>query len=192
MWLQCGEFARLPHRGASCRIAHGVGGGNRFGETNARQSRYAGRLVGTMQVVFRPDRDIADVAAAYALDAVDLSASRFKMQLDFSEESVASVERVLGDLHESLAISRPQADRLWTFAKAFGSYLGEVFRNAHGGEWGMVSARGQTVPGLRWAARDLTFCPWLRAHGRILHGSEENVWQYYEALRAGTVPLGLP
>jgi hypothetical protein len=138
-----------------------------------------------MHAVFRPDTHIAEIAAAYAHDAVELSATSFRLTLDFSEESIASLEQLLGRLHESLATQRPQEDRIWTFAKTFGSYLGEVFRKAHTGEWGMVTTTGEPSPGLRCEPRDLTFSPWLRAHRRILRGAAENVWEYYRSLLSG-------
>ena len=36
-----------------------------------------------------------------------------------------------------------------SFAKGFGSYVGEVFRRNHGGEWGMVTLGDHRFPGLR-------------------------------------------
>ncbi len=111
-----------------------------------------------------------EIAAAYALDAVEHSASHFGLALDFSETSIASLERALARLHDSLALQRPQEDRIWTLAKAFGSYLGEVFRQAHGGEWGMVTAQESTFPGMHCALKGLTFSQWIRAHQRILRG----------------------
>jgi hypothetical protein len=139
-----------------------------------------------MHVVFRPETHIAEVAAAYAHDAVELSTSSFRLTLDFSEDSIASLEQLLDRLHESLAAQRPQEDRIWTFAKTFGSYLGEVFRMAHGGEWGMVTTAEDTSPGLRCEPRDLTFSPWTRAHRRILRGAPYNVWDYYRSLLEGS------
>jgi hypothetical protein len=139
-----------------------------------------------MDAAFRPDTHIAEVAAAYALDAVELSTSAFHLTLDFSEDSIALLEVVLGKMHESLAARRPQEDRIWTFAKTFGSYLGEVFRRAHGGEWGMVTAGRETFPGLRCEPRGLTFSPWMRAHLRILRGPEESVREFYRSLLLGS------
>jgi hypothetical protein len=111
------------------------------------------------------------------------------VSLDFSEESIASLERALGRLHDSLVLNRPQEDRIWTLAKAFGSYLGEVFRRAHGGDWGMVSLGDTTFPGMRCEPKDLTFSPWIRAHQRLLRGPADDVFQYYRSLceRAGPV-----
>jgi hypothetical protein len=151
---------------------------------------YDGRIrLSPHHAAFRPDTHISELAAAYALDAVELSTSSFQVSLDFSEESIASLEQALGRLHDSLALQRPQEDRIWTLAKAFGSYLGEVFRRAHGGDWGMVTVGDRSFPGLRCEPKDLTFSPWIRAHQRILCGPRDDVWQYYRSLfeRGGPV-----
>jgi hypothetical protein len=131
---------------------------------------------------FVADEKIAKIAAAYALDAVDIAASNFKTKLDGTEDSIALVEDVLGKLHRTLAEAKPPEQAIWNFAKAFGSYLGEVFRKHHGGEWGMVTYGGESFPGIRWKeGRDL-FWPWARAHKRIVAGEEENVWDYYRVI----------
>jgi hypothetical protein len=131
---------------------------------------------------FRADPYISEVALAYALEAVELSTSQFCLALDFTEESIASLEQALCRLHDSFARTRPQEDRIWTFAKTFGSYLGEVLRRAHGGEWGLVTADKATFPGMRCDAKDLTFSPWIRAHQRIVRGQGDDIWHYYRSL----------
>jgi hypothetical protein len=131
---------------------------------------------------FRADSYISEIALAYALEAVELSTSQFRLTLDFTEESIASLEQALRQVHESFAQRRPQEDRIWTLAKAFGSYLGEVLRRAHGGEWGLVTSRESTFPGMRCDAKDLTFSPWIRAHERILRGHGDDIWHFYRSL----------
>jgi hypothetical protein len=131
---------------------------------------------------FREDAYISEVAAAYALEAVELSTSQFCLALDFTEESIASLEQALRRLHDSFAQHRPQDDRIWTLAKAFGSYLGEVLRQAHGGAWGVVTSTESTFPGMRCDAKDLTFSPWIRAHQRIVRGDGDDIWRFYRSL----------
>jgi hypothetical protein len=130
---------------------------------------------------FQPDPQIAEDAEAYALDAVDLAARNFGVALDWSEDSVRQVEQMLGRLHDELARTRPPQDAVWTFAKAFGSYVGEVVRRHHGGEWGTVSMGGQSFPGLEQAGGALCW-PWGKAHNRLINGPEDNVWHYYRLL----------
>jgi hypothetical protein len=105
---------------------------------------------------FTIDDKISKIAEAYSLDAVDMAARNFKTKLDWTDDSIALVEGILAKLHGSLSSGqRPPEDTIWKFAKAFGSYVGEVFRKNHGGDWGMVTHDGQTFPGAR-KLRDTT------------------------------------
>lgn len=130
---------------------------------------------------FKADAKIAEIAAAYSLDAVDLAAANFSVKLDWSDGSVKNVEEILGRLHDEMARSKPPEDAVWTFAKAFGSYVGEVLRRHHGGEWGMVTLNGQTFPGIQQDGHRLCW-PWGRAHKRIVNGPEDNIWHYYQLM----------
>src|SRR5437868_6999233 len=100
-------------------------------------------------ILFQVDPKVAEIASAYSLDAVDAAAGNFGVTLDWSEESIQLVEQVLGRLHDDLDRARPPADAIWTFAKMFGSYVGEVLRRHHGGEWGIVRMGEQSFPGVR-------------------------------------------
>jgi hypothetical protein len=83
---------------------------------------------------FQSDPRVTEIAEAYALDAVDLASRNFGVILDWSENSVQQVEEMLGRLHDEMAHAQPPPDVVQTFAKAFGSYVGEVLRRHHGGE----------------------------------------------------------
>jgi hypothetical protein len=130
---------------------------------------------------FQVDPDIAEVAEAYALDAVDIAGHNFRVALDWSEDSIRRVEQILGRLHDDIANSQPPEDTIWKFAKSFGSYIGEVLRRRHGGEWGIVSTGSQEFPGLQQAGGALCW-PWGKAYNRLTKGPEDNVWHYYQVL----------
>ena len=83
------------------------------------------------EMSFQSDSQVVQIAEAYSLDAVDLAARNFGVVLDLSEESVREVEQILGRLHDEMSHAQPPEDTVWTFAKAFGSYIGEVMRR-HG------------------------------------------------------------
>ena len=135
-----------------------------------------------MIVSFTADEKIAEIAAAYSLDAIDIARANFGKDLDWSEASVELVEDILTELHDAMASERPSDETIWRMSKAFGSYIGEVFRRANGGRWGMVDIEGQQFPGFRANERDVTFWPWGRVHNRLSNGPEDNVWHYYRAL----------
>jgi hypothetical protein len=138
-----------------------------------------------MAEAFQPDPRIAEIASAYALDAVDFASTNFGVTLDWSDGSVRQVEEMLGRLHDDMERAQPAEDAVWTFAKAFGSYVGEVLRQRHGGQWGMVHMGEQSFPGLERPGGRLCW-PWGRAHKRIVNGPEDNIWHYYQILIGDT------
>jgi hypothetical protein len=130
---------------------------------------------------FQPDPKVAQIAEAYAADAVGVAAQTFGVTLDWSESSIQHVEQMLARLHEQMAMAKPSEDEVWTFAKGLGSYVGEVFRRHRGAQWGTITMNGQTFPGLRQSNGALVW-PWSKAHKRLTNGPEDNVWHYYQVL----------
>lgn len=132
---------------------------------------------------FVADPNVQKIATAYALDAVDLARSQFGISLDWSDASIEKVEKALVKMHASYIATtpRPTPEQVMSFSKGLGSYVGEVYRRNHGGEWGMVSLNGQKFPGLRTKA-GTNFWPWGRVSNRITDGDENNVLDYYRVL----------
>jgi len=132
---------------------------------------------------FDADPKIQKMAEAYALDTVNLAKTRFGIELDWSDASIADVEKTLAQVHASYLATtpRPTEEQVMSYAKGFGSYVGEVYRRNHGGDWGMVSLNGQKFPGLRTKA-GTNFWPWARVANRITDGNENNVVDYYRTL----------
>lgn len=132
---------------------------------------------------FDANPEVQQAATVYAQSAVEHAKKSFDITLDGSEASIAQVEVALGKLHDSYAqaAQKPTDDQVMTFAKAYGSYIGEVFRRNHGADWGLLSWDGKVFPGLR-ARTGLEFWPWLRAFNRIARGAEDNVSDYYASL----------
>jgi hypothetical protein len=132
---------------------------------------------------FKPDANVKKVAEAYSLDAIDIASRNFRVNLDWTDASIESVERMLKTLHEQMASAKPDDKTIWTFAKAFGSYIGEVYRKRYGGEWGVVELGSDTFPGMK-AAKGVEFWPWGKVYQRLVKGPENNVWHYYQSLTA--------
>lgn len=132
---------------------------------------------------FTPDANVQKMAQAYAQDAVDFAKRQFAISLDWSDSSISNVESALAEMH-TLFLStnpRPTEEQVMSFAKGFGSYLGEVYRRNHGGEWGIVNFSGQQFPGLQTKS-GTNFWPWGRAFNRIMQGPENNVADYFHVL----------
>jgi hypothetical protein len=130
---------------------------------------------------FKADPDVQKVAEAYSLDAVDMARQAFDKKLDWTDKSVSTVEDILDAMYKIRAKEKPSDEDVWTFAKMYGSYVGEAYRRNHGATWGIVTFSGDSFPGMQTKGCVL-FWPWGKVGNRLDNGPEDNVWHYYQAL----------
>jgi hypothetical protein len=132
---------------------------------------------------------VADMMAAYAQDAVDHARRNFRVELDFSVESVQTVESLLRQMYDAIPRGArrlfrrgPSDDTLASLAKMYGGYVGEVMRRRRGGEWvfDMEVMPGRPVICLR-KGDDRLFPP-AKVHKRLTNGPEDDVWFYFQAV----------
>ena len=76
--------------------------------------------------------DLGAMMEGYAEAAVEVAKSDFSQRLDFSSDSVNTLDEILVLLSESPDIDLDFESRLW------GSYLGEVLRRRYAGSWEMT------------------------------------------------------
>lgn len=136
---------------------------------------------------------IGDMMAAYATDAVELCQKEFEVALDYSEESVELVEAILAGIHEQLPrgfISKilrkgPSPETIDQLAKMLGGYVGEVMRRNWGGNWKPESDAfpGELIYTLEIPGRGDVW-PHMKAGKRIVNGPEDNIWHYFQYLKA--------
>ena len=131
---------------------------------------------------FKKDQKLQQIAEAYTLDAIDFARDHFGVELDRSEGSVKRIEEMLHQMHSELVEAKPSQERIYSFAKMFGSYVGEVFRQHHGGQWGVATIDVEPIPAIK-AEAGAMFWPWGKVQGRLVNGEEDNVWLYYTVLR---------
>jgi hypothetical protein len=77
---------------------------------------------------------------AYACDAVSYAEQRLGMTLDYSEQSLEDVDRIVaeyskGGMLDPDQLSVAEREDLWAFCKMLGGYVGEVIIRNLGGEW---------------------------------------------------------
>ena len=132
---------------------------------------------------FEAESQIQQIAEAYSLDMIDY-AKQIGVELDWSDESIQNVEDIAEALHAAYRKDHPTPEQTEPIYKMIGSYIGEVFRRNHGAEWGWVTLEGSRFPGMKVKA-DTLFWPWGRAQNRIIKGSEDNLWHYYQYLLEG-------
>lgn len=132
---------------------------------------------------FVPDDNVQKIATGSADDTVELAWTHFGIKLDWSDDSIAEVEKALAWLRACYSSDdpRPSDKQVTATAVGFGSYIGEVFCRNHGARWGIVSSGDQKIPGLQ-ADSGTTFWPWARVRARITGRDENSVVDYYHSL----------
>jgi hypothetical protein len=127
---------------------------------------------------------IADMMQACAAEAVLAGHDQFGFTLDYSEASVQSLETILANIHLS-----EDKESMEQAVKTWGSYLGEVVRRSFGGDWELVQPPGKAaaVPTLVIGGSQLY--PLMKVYRRLTMGEPENVWKFYEKIRARLSPV---
>ena len=122
------------------------------------------------------------MADAYAQKAV-IVAREFKITLDYSENSLLSLESILSQLALDLPPGGPSGEDLTEMCKMWGSYFGEVVRRRFGGDWSI-----ETYPGKQFATLTLNvggnkLFPSMKIHRRLTEGEADNVWSFYKMVK---------
>ena len=125
---------------------------------------------------------VSAMADAYAQKAV-IIAREFKITLDYSENSLLSLESILAQLALDLPAGGPSSDDLTEVCKMWGSYFGEVVRRRFGGDWSI-----ETYPGKQFATLTLNvggnkLFPSMKIHRRLTEGEADNIWSFYKMVK---------
>jgi hypothetical protein len=131
---------------------------------------------------FEPDDALAKTAADASRDAVDFAKKNFDIVLDGTDASVSELERLLDAVYRHKPDAAPDERTVSRFGAMFGSYVGEVFRKNHGGQWGFITSDGPRFPGMRADRSGQLFWPWGRVNNRLLNGPGDNVYDYYRII----------
>lgn len=133
----------------------------------------------TPEIKFTSTQELMDYLAS---EAVKDARQENRISLDYSVDSIKSVEQILGTLHE-LYVKNPSSISVKALASSYGAYIGEVIRRSDpGAEW----ARDDEVGGEKsypiiWGAGHSYPMAWC--YRRIVDGPEDNVWIKYSALK---------
>jgi ABC-type Fe3+-citrate transport system substrate-binding protein len=131
---------------------------------------------------------VNDMMKAYSEDALDLGKLMDK-ELDFSEESLKTLEEILDRYHKELpkGLKRiffgPSKDKINQISKIWGAYLGEVIIKHLGGEWKMREGLKNAIA--LCFDNGIEIYPPAKVNKRLLNGFEDNIWAYYQILKKG-------
>lgn len=81
------------------------------------------------------DQQLKELMSQSADDAVSYANDEFQLALDYSIESLSTLDELVSNLHERQKKQAHATDLLFTLSTILGAYTGEVFRLQRGGEW---------------------------------------------------------
>jgi len=119
----------------------------------------------------------------YARAAAELARSEFGQTLDFTSESIDSLDDVLVRVGESPELDMDFEVRLW------GSYLGEVLRRRYAGSWEMTQYPGGVAAVPAVELRGSRLFPLMKVFRRLTEGEEEDLRAFFSMV---TERLGKP
>lgn len=116
-----------------------------------------------------------------AQEAVRDAAGESHVTLDYSPESIKSVDQILGKLHEQYekALSTVAVRGL---AAAYGAYIGEVIRRSEPSvHWARDDQLGEKIYPLIWNTGSVYPMAWCQK--QIENGQEDSVWMKYRVFK---------
>jgi hypothetical protein len=127
--------------------------------------------------------DLDAMMAGYAKAAADLAKGAFRQKLDFTAESIDSLDEILVLVGESPEMDLDFEVRLW------GSYLGEVLRRRYAGRWEMTQYPGGAAAVPAVDVRGSRLFPLMKVYRRLTIGTEEDLRAFFAMV---TERLGKP
>ena len=131
--------------------------------------------------------DLNAMMEGYASAAVEAARREYRYSLDFSSDSIDTLDDILVLVSESPERDVDFETRLW------GSYLGEVLRRRYAGVWEMTQ-----YPGAQGDAQSATpavdvrgsrLFPLMKVHRRLTMGEEDDLGSFFAMV---TERLGSP
>ena len=119
----------------------------------------------------------------YAQAAVETAKSDYRQTLDYSAESINTLDEIIVLISESVDIDLDFESRLW------GSYLGEVIRIRYAGSWDMTQYPGGQLAVPAVEVRGSRLFPLMKIYRRLTNGEEEDLRTFYNMV---TERLGKP
>lgn len=120
---------------------------------------------------------VSERVAANVLEAQRFSRKHFVLELNFSEASVHDIEEQVDTVSYTIRGGN-SPENIEMLSRAWGSYLGEIIRRKHGGEWVALGEGEQERLALRTPQGDLF--PLEQVRRRLTEGASANLEQYLQ------------
>lgn len=134
-----------------------------------------------LRTAMTPDAKLAGWLVGQAQAAVKTAKLEWKESLDFGEDSLDAIERIMSKVHARAKQTAPgegvTEEQLTQMSKMWGAYVGEVIRRQYGGQW-------STAPDgvLHLALSGTTAQPIVKVRNRIVNGPADNIRFYFAAI----------
>ena len=135
--------------------------------------------------------NIGEMMQAYAEQAVS-AAREMNITLDYGEESVHQLERILTQLHSERppflgkappGEEDPAQKQIDSMSRIWGGYFGEVIRRCWGGEWTLETYPGTVAPVVTLEVNGAKIFPAMKVYRRLTNGANDDVAKFYETVR---------
>lgn len=119
-------------------------------------------------------------------DAIKTTREEFAIELDFSPESIASVDTVISKFLDTYNDQALEDKAVFTICNIYGAYIGETFRKLAGGQW-QYNLQDEEAPSIMLMYQEKTFAFAGICYERLVNDSSVSVQRYFnEALGSAT------
>jgi len=125
-----------------------------------------------------------------AQKAIDFAQKYYQTKLNYNENGIKKVERIIDDLYDQLPRTKTgKLSRCGSLSAMingicaiFGAYIGEVIRQHYGGRWKLESlASGEEIISLQIEGTHVS--PTQKVYKRLAYGASGDLWSYYKMVR---------
>ena len=129
-----------------------------------------------------------EIMQAYAEDAVRFAKSRFGIVLDYSEQSLVSVDDMLAKMTPQGVLDENELpnklrDEIWTLCQVVGGYVGAVIIKHIGAQWETVDVSEKEVEIKLKIAGRITAQPHMKVWKRLIESETDMIIGYYRAIQ---------
>ncbi len=125
-------------------------------------------------------KSLKESMVSAAGDAVKLTDAYFCEVLDYSQDSIATIERLVDDIKYSMP-GGPKQENIDLLCRVWGAYVGEVFRRHVDGEW--INWEDQFGKAIAFESGGVKLFPYDKVRKRLTIGPEHNLKDYYAVFR---------
>jgi len=128
---------------------------------------------------------------AYAEQAVS-AAREMSITLDYKEESIERLEKILSHLHNERPVflgkavsgeEDPAQKQIDSMSRIWGGYFGEVIRRRWGGDWTLETYPGTVAPVVTLEVDGAKIFPAMKVYRRLTNGASDDVAKFYQMVK---------